>query len=136
VVVVVVVAAVGAGTADVVVVIGAPVVVVVVDGWAVVVVVEALVVVVVVDGFGRLVVVVAAPAPAVPITASKGPHATTAATARTTRFAFVTLRNIDTLSASALPPSRRLYRPIARNREPQRMNLVPSGAGRAGTDAT
>jgi hypothetical protein len=103
--------------------------------WVVVVVVDGSAVggawVVVVVGFGTVVVVVAAPAPTAPMTASDGPHAMTAAAANVTRFVKVNLRTIDTLSASVLPPSRRLYRPMARNREPQRRNFVQFSTGHA-----
>ena len=130
--VVVVEDATGAGEGDVVV--GAGVVVVdggtvVVDvgGGAVVEVAGALVVVVV--GFGTAVVVVAAPAPTAPMTATDGPHAMTAAAANKTRLVEVNLKTIDTLSASALPPSRRLYRRMAPNRELQRTNSCGSLLG-------
>jgi hypothetical protein len=95
----------GVGAVEVLVVVAALAVVEVVDdfGAVVVVVVSALGTVVVVDGFGAtVVVVVAAPAPIAP---SRGPHATSAAPVKTTRFGQLNLRPIGTLSASAPTPA-------------------------------
>ena len=107
--------------------------IVVVDVGAVAVVDVAGAFVVVVVGFGTIVVVVvvAAPAPTAPTTASDDPHAMTAAAANTTRLVQMNLKTIDILSAPALPPSRRLYRTMAPNREPRRTNFVQSLAGHA-----
>lgn len=114
----------GAGAGDVVV--GAGLVVAVVGAA-----------VVVVGGLVVVVVVVAAPAPTAPMTPSDGPHAMTAAAANTTLLVEVNLKTIETLPASALPPSRRLYRPMARKREPQRTNFVQFSAwGTRPADAT
>jgi hypothetical protein len=119
----------GAGAGTVVVVVDAGMVVVDVGAVAVVDVAGAFVVVVV--GFGTIVVVVAAPAPTAPTTASDDPPAMTAAAANTARLVHMNLKTIDILSASALPPSRRLYRPMAPNREPRRTNFVQFLAGHA-----